>query len=63
MNGTKHDSSTLQKELDTLMQAALKEPGVSELLEIVNNVNDDSAGYGVEVNEIRIVGSTSTFDL
>lgn len=62
MNGTKQDSSTLQEELDALLQAAQEEPGVSELLEIVNRVNEDSARYGVEVNEIRIVGSTSTVD-
>ena len=62
MNGIDQDSSALQEELDDLLEAAQDQPGVSELLEIVDYVNEATAGYAVEVSEFRFIGSTSTVD-
>lgn len=60
INGIDQDSNTLQKELDELLEAAQEQPGVSELLEIVDHANEATSGYAVEVNEYRFIGSTST---
>ena len=63
MNGIDQDASTLQEELEELMEAAQEQPGVAELLEIVDHVNEDRAGFAVQINDIRFIGSTSTTEV
>jgi hypothetical protein len=53
-------ASSLEKELDDLLRTAKDQPGVSELLEIIDGVNATMTGYAVEFQEVRFVGSTST---
>ena len=60
MNTTDHESNALQKERDDLLAAAQEQPGVSEMLEIIDRANVAKIGYAVEVNEYHFIGSTST---